>query len=90
MITEAMIIIGSILIGYGLGKMAGEKKKFNEYIAQEIKNVDEKIHPVSLGAIKRPDARRLDQLRNPKKFEEENAMIEALKKIPDLNKRKVH
>lgn len=77
MITTFLITIISLLIGYTLGRYSPDelKQKYVEY----TKELKKKSSPV--GAVLSPDAKRLEQLNNPKKYEGEKEMEKVFEEL---------
>ena len=77
MITTFLITIISLLIGFVLGRFSPSelKEKFETYKREIIK----KRSPV--GAVLAPDAKQLDRIQNPKKYEEEKEMEKVFEEL---------
>lgn len=79
--TIFLITITSLLIGYILGIINGVnvKEKVEEKYQEYKRELKKKSSPV--GAVMAPDAKRLEQLENPKKAEEEQEMSKLFEEI---------
>lgn len=79
-VTWALTTI-SFFIGYAVGR-----DKVSRQGIVDVRNAVKKAFDrTPVGPVVRPDARRLDRLRNPEKYAEEEEMIKSLKDIPELN-----
>lgn len=77
MITTFLITIFSLLLGFILGRFSPSelRDKYETYKREIIK----KHEPV--GAVLAPDAKRLDRLQNPTKYEEEKEMEKVFEEL---------
>lgn len=85
MISFWLEIVGSLLVGFGLGAWGIEVK--NGEVKKKIGDTAKKIGKLGpVGGVERPDAHKLDKWRNPKKYEAEEEMIKAFKNDGTLPK----
>lgn len=83
-IIISLIITVNFVVGFMLGR-AARNPQLVEDIKKEIKR---KMNTGKVGAVTRPSAQQLANWKNPKKYQEEEAMAETLAQFPELQPKK--
>lgn len=73
------------IITFVLGFFVGQKKVTSAVIQKSVEQIKKKIDDYKVGAIERPSAYIVNKRADKEKAEEEQAVIDVLKDIPELN-----
>ena len=84
MILEIVIIWFLILVTFFVGYFTGQGKMTVEQVQKLKKDIERKLDP-QVGVVRRPSAQEIYNRTHPDKKAADDAMVDSLKNIPELN-----